>query len=247
VRASPVAVGSVGWHDVECASYGADLPLWRALAEERGGPVLDLGAGTGRVALDLAARGVAVTALDADPELVGACNERARAAGLAVRAVPADVRSFELGAQHPLAILPMQVAQLLGGERGRAAMLATVRRHLTSGGLLAAALADPFEGGPVDEVAPPLPDVLEIEGWVLSSTPVEVRVEGDRVAIDRHRQAVSPAGELTEEVFTVHLDTLTARGLEGEAAKAGFTVLPAVRVPATRDHVGSTVVMTEAP
>jgi SAM-dependent methyltransferase len=244
VKAPPVAAGAVGWHDVECASYGADLPLWRALAHERGAPVLDLGAGTGRVSLDLATRGVSVTALDADPELVRACNDRARAASLPVRSVAADVRSFDLGARHPLAILPMQVVQLLGGKRGRASMLATVRRHLTGRGLLAAALADPFEGGPVDEVAPPLPDVLEIEGWVLSSTPVEVRAEGDRLAIDRHRQAVSPTGDLTEEVFTIHLDTLAAAGLEAEA---GYTVLPAVRVPATRHHVGSTVVMMEAP
>ena len=62
---------AVVWHDVECAGYAADLPTWRALAEEAGGPgVLDLGCGTGRVAIDLAARGHDVTALDADPELV---------------------------------------------------------------------------------------------------------------------------------------------------------------------------------
>ena len=46
----------VAWHDVECGGYDADLPLWRELAARRGGPVLDVGAGTGRVALDLARR-----------------------------------------------------------------------------------------------------------------------------------------------------------------------------------------------
>ena len=41
---------AVIWHDIENGSYSADLPLWLELAAEAGGPVLDLGAGTGRVA-----------------------------------------------------------------------------------------------------------------------------------------------------------------------------------------------------
>ena len=45
------APAHVVWHDVECGGYDADLPLWRELAREAGGPVLDVGAGTGRVAL----------------------------------------------------------------------------------------------------------------------------------------------------------------------------------------------------
>ena len=40
---------SVIWHDLECGAYAEDLPLWRALAAEHGDPVLDVGAGTGRV------------------------------------------------------------------------------------------------------------------------------------------------------------------------------------------------------
>ncbi len=50
----------VRWHDLECGGYAIDLELWRELAAQAGGPVLDVGAGTGRVALDLARGGVAV-------------------------------------------------------------------------------------------------------------------------------------------------------------------------------------------
>ena len=65
----------VVWHDVECGAYDADLPLWRELAREAPDGVLDVGAGTGRVALDLARHGFAVTALDREPELLALQRE----------------------------------------------------------------------------------------------------------------------------------------------------------------------------
>jgi SAM-dependent methyltransferase len=234
------------WHDVECAAYTADLDLWRGLAEDAGGPVLDLGCGTGRVALDLAARGFEVTGLDSDPALIDTLRARARERQLRVDAVAADVRSFELGRTFALAISPMQVAQLLGGADGRARMLAAVRRHLQPGGLLAVALANPFDGWSEDESLPPLPDVREEDGWVYSSTPVAVRRVRESFVIERHRQAVSPSGEMTEERATIELDSVGADALEAEAAGAGFKPRPRRAVSATPDYVGSDIVLLEA-
>ena len=242
-----IMTGAAAWHDVECASYAADLPLWRELAERRGGPVLDVGCGTGRVALDLAARGHEVVAVDADPELVQVLADRARRRALPVRPLVGDARSLALGTTHALAILPMQVAQLLGGLAGRASMLAALRGHLQPGGLLAIALADPFDDVPVEDSLPPLPDVLEQDGWVLSSTPVGLRAENDSVAIDRHRQAVSPEGALSEELATIVLDSVSAGELAAEGTAAGLVPLPARRIPPTRDYVGSAVVLLERP
>ena len=239
--------GAAAWHDVECASYTADLALWRELADERGGPVLDVGCGTGRVALDLASRGHEVVAVDAEPELVRVMAGRARERSLPVQAIAADARSLALGSRHPLAILPMQVAQLLGGAAGRASMLASLRDHLEPGGLLAIALADPFDDVPVEESLPPLPDVLEQDGWVLSSTPIGLRQENGSVAIDRHRQAVSPEGALTEQLATIVLDSVGAEQLAEEGSAAGLLPLAPRAIPATRDYVGSTVVLLEAP
>ena len=247
--------GAVAWHDVECASYAADLPLWRELAAQAGGEVLDIGCGTGRVALELAKNGLQVMGIDPDPDLVRALVTRARGERvdtLGVHRVPkrpvveglvADARSFTLGRRFSLAIAPMQVVQLLGGSEGRAKMLARVRYHLQPGALFAAAVADPFEGFNPETARPPLPDVREENGWVLSSTPIAVRAVEDAVEIDRHRQAVSPQGELSEEVATITLDDLDAPTLEAEGRAAGFEPLLARRVPETADHVGSTVVM----
>jgi SAM-dependent methyltransferase len=252
VSPTGVATDAAAWHDVECGSYTADLELWRTLARERGGPILDIGCGTGRVALELAASGHEVVGVDADPALVATLEQRASAAALPVRAIAADARSFTAPTPpgsdaFPLAILPMQVAQLLGGPVGRARTLTSVSRQLAPGGLLAIALADPFDAVEPGEARPPLPDVLEIDGWVLSSTPVAVRDEGDAVSIDRIRQAVSPAGELTEELATVTLDDCAPRTLADEGRAAGLGVLEPRQIPATADYVGSTVVMLEKP
>jgi hypothetical protein len=122
-----------------------------------------------------------------------------------------------------------------------------VRRHLRSGGLLAIAIADPFEGIPEGDIQPPLPDVREDGGWVYSSMPVAVRAEGGTTAIDRLRQIVSPRGELTESMFTIELDRVGAAELEDEARAAGYTVAERRSVPPTDDYVGSAVVMLEAP
>jgi SAM-dependent methyltransferase len=234
------------WHDVECASYTTDLPLWHELAKDAQGAVLDIGCGTGRVALSLAAEGHDVTGLDPEPAFVQALAARARQRSLRVRAELGDARSFELPRRFALVIAPMQVLQLLGGAEGRASALTCVRRHLSPGGLFAAALADPWEGVPAEQLAPPLPDVREEDGWVFSSTPMAVRPQKDSTAIERRREAVSPTGELAEGVAVIQLDTASAADVERAAEPAGYRVLPRRRVPATGDYVGSTVVMLEA-
>ena len=183
------------WHDLECGGYDLDLPLWRELADREGSPVLDVGAGTGRVALDLARRGHEVVAVDHDPVLLDALADRG--AGLAVSVVAADARAFDLGRRFPLVIVPMQTLQLLGGAEGRARSLARVREHLTPGGLLAVALADALECFDEEHDQPPRPDLREVGGVVYASRPVRVRDLGDRAAIDRVRQIVAIDGTLT--------------------------------------------------
>ena len=95
---------AVVWHDVECGSYRADLPLWRMLAGQQGDPILDVGAGTGRVTLELARAGWAVTALDSDARLLAELERRA--AGLPVTTAVADARRFELDRRFALIVVP---------------------------------------------------------------------------------------------------------------------------------------------
>jgi SAM-dependent methyltransferase len=236
------------WHDLECGGYAADLPLWRELAHEAGGPpglLLDVGCGTGRVALDLARAGYEVVGLDRDPVLLAALRERS--AGLALATEQADACDFALRRRFALILAPMQTVQLLGGAQRRAAFLRCAFAHLRPGGLLACAIADALEGFDAQHTEPPLPDLLERDGWVYASQPVAVRPGEEGTTIERIRQTVSPDGARTAEGDAVVLDRLDGDALEAEGVALGL--LPAGRrfVEMTEDHVGSEIVLWRAP
>jgi SAM-dependent methyltransferase len=214
--------------------------LWLRLAERSPGPILDVGAGTGRVALELARAGHHVVALDRDRRLLRALLERA--AGLEVEAVTADARRFALRRPFPLILVPMQTVQLLGGPAGRSAFLACARAHLSRGGLLACALVGelvPFE--PDDAL--PVPDIRELDGTVYASRPVAVRRAGGRMALERVRETVTPQGERTVKRNVVHLDLLQPAELIREAADHDLRTERTRHIEATEDHVASQVVL----
>jgi SAM-dependent methyltransferase len=243
----------VVWHDVECGSYVADLPLWRSLAASHGDPVLDVGAGTGRVTLDLARAGYRVTALDRDPELIAALERRSGRNGellplsSQVTTVVADAREFDVGEQFPLVIVPMQTIQLLGGLDGRTSFLRCAHRHLVAGGALAVALSEVLDlYEVVDGMAMPMPDVREVDGIVYSSQPTAVRADRSGFVLERRRETVGLAGELTVEENVIRLDRLTVRGLEREGVAAGFTRGGRAHVASTEDYSGSEVVILRA-
>jgi SAM-dependent methyltransferase len=237
---------TVLWHDLECGAYDADLPLWRELAAAAGGSVLEVGAGTGRVALDLAGRGHEVTALERDGELLA--ELRRRAAALPVHAVQADARRFALEREFALCLVPMQTIQLLGGPAGRAAFLRRARDHLGPGALLAAAIAGSLEGfSPHGGEGLPLPDVREQDGWVYCSQPVGMHVRDGATVIERLRQTVAPDGTRTEAADQVRLDRLDPALLAAEAAPLGYGALAPRRIEPTAEHVASDVALLRAP
>jgi SAM-dependent methyltransferase len=229
-------VSTAIWHDIECGAYTADLPLWEELAA--GGTVLDVGAGTGRVALRLAQAGCAVTALDLDAELLAVLAARARAEGLDIPTVVAEAGAFELDARFALVAVPMQTIQLLPDAAARAGFFASARCVLAPGGLVALAIAaelETFEG----DFLPP-PDVGESDGTRYESQPTAVRAVPGGTRIERLRRVIPPG---TTEQDIIVLADVSAESLAAEAAAAGLRLEDVRSIDPTPDHVGSEVVL----
>jgi SAM-dependent methyltransferase len=94
-------------YDVDLQDDPGDLDLYLALAARTGGPILELGVGTGRIAVPLAAAGYEVTGVDHDPAMLRRARERATRAGRKAqthltlvegdaRALPRDIGTFRL-------------------------------------------------------------------------------------------------------------------------------------------------------
>jgi SAM-dependent methyltransferase len=241
---------AVIWHDLECGAYTADLPLWRELAAAAAGHngaanVLDIGAGTGRVALDLARAGHRVTALDSDQSLLGALTERA--GGLPVEVVHADARQFTLERRDfDLCLVPMQTLQLLRGAAERGALFEHAREHSRTGALLACALVtevDCFDSR--SGRLGPSPERVKIGSTLYLSRAVRVQRDERFVRIERER-LVLPSGEQQPEPAAqdvVELEILAEQQLWAELRAAGLAPEPTRRIAETDEHSGSEVVI----
>jgi SAM-dependent methyltransferase len=245
---------AVVWHELECGGYRADLALWSTLAAAAGGgespaPILDVGAGSGRVTLELARAGHELTALDFEPRLLRALARRAQ--GLAVQTVHADAREFTLARRdYALCIAPMQTVQLLGGAAERIAFMRCARAHLRPGALLACAIVTALEPFDCRAGSPgPTPECTRVDGTLYVSRAVRVHVGAEKVLIERER-TIHPAGRGARarppQRDAIELDRVSVAELRREGSEAGFTPTRTRSIAATDQHVCGSVVMLRA-
>ena len=134
-------------YDLQYADYRDDSAFYTRLANDYGGPVLELGAGTGRVSAALARAGHEVVALEPSSAMISRGRQRLQDAGLEnVTYHQGDMRSARLGRTFPLVIAPFNTLMHLYTLADQDAALQTVREHLEPGGRFAFDLYTPNFG-----------------------------------------------------------------------------------------------------
>ena len=230
------------WHDVECGGYEVDISVWIDLGSRHGGPVLDVGAGTGRVAIPLARGGMDVTALDVDPSLLSVLRERSEEDGLSVKTVCADARSWRAPSGFSLVIVPMQTIQLFGGSEGRRRFLSAASENLLSGGLVAVAVADMTPGDATVPASFP-PDVVSVGESVYASRPVCVSRAGSTMVIERERVRTVGGSEAGRSSYLLEIDDVDASEVERDARTVGLERAGRLSIPADGPYLGAEVVL----
>ncbi|MBN1313778.1 MAG: class I SAM-dependent methyltransferase [Anaerolineae bacterium] len=139
-------VALVRYYDAETAGYAVDIPAYNVLVERFGGPLLDVGCGTGRVAFALARQGIAVTGIDTSQPML----DRARARQEPIKSsqvhwYQVDVTELTLDERFGLAIFAYNGFMHLLDQDRQIAALNKLAEHIKKGGGLVIDIANPVE------------------------------------------------------------------------------------------------------
>jgi len=125
---------------VEAYRTRPDVDFFVEAALDCGGPVLEVGCGTGRVLIPTARAGIEITGLDLSPHMLAVCQQRVLEepgdVQDRIRLVQADMRDFELGDTYRLATIPFRPFQHLTTVADQISCLKSINRHLVDGGQL---------------------------------------------------------------------------------------------------------------
>jgi SAM-dependent methyltransferase len=152
-------------YDLDLRDDPGDLDLWLALADRADGRVLELATGTGRLSVPLASAGHPTTAVDLDRAMLDRARARAAEAGLGadrIEFVEADLLGLRLpdAGRYALAFIALNSLMLLATRDAQREAIATLARHLASGGLAA-----------VDVWLPDAEDLARFDGRVILEWP----------------------------------------------------------------------------
>lgn len=168
-----------------------DIPFWLVLADQEQGPVIEWGAGTGRIAVPLAAAGHDLTAVEVSEEMAN----RGRKMPADVDWIVGDMRSANPEKRYGLAICAFNSFLCLLSVEDALAFLRNAHKHLKPGGLLGIEvsvlspeeLVDP-PGGPAlrHDLARELPDGGHLDRFSLSRYDPATQLMGMRLFYDLH-------------------------------------------------------------
>jgi SAM-dependent methyltransferase len=222
-------------------SDGPDRTWFRALIEEVGQPVLDVGCGTGRLLLDFLADGVDIDGLEISTDMLALLRTKAASAGLVVegRVHEGSMESMALPRRYRLVMVPSSSFQLLVDPMVAAEAMRRFHEHLVPGGALAMSWIDlavdhPDGAEDLDEDEATLPDGSVIRrryrAWYdaaagLESTDDRYELLRDGRVVAEERKVREPAVRQYSHaaIEAVHV----AAGFEPPMLSSEFTRQPA--------------------
>jgi SAM-dependent methyltransferase len=159
-------------YDPWSRSVTEDVPFYLEEARRSGGPVLELGVGTGRIAVPIASDGIRVIGVDSSPGMLAVCAERAALAGVEIDLRLGDLRDPPVDERVPLVICPFRSLLHMEADDDRRRALRAVKRLLDSGGRFV-----------FDVFAPSQEDIVETNGrWLEREPKIYERADWDERA-----------------------------------------------------------------
>ena len=143
--------------DLDFGDFDADLTFYQELAQRGDGTALDLGSGTGRVAIPLARAGIEVYGIEHDESMIAhMARKSADGPGEGLHVSCGDIRQFDLGREFALVFAAYGTFHHLLTNEDQLACLRSARRHISPEGLFVSdltpmltAIWDPAETAPL--------------------------------------------------------------------------------------------------
>jgi SAM-dependent methyltransferase len=209
-------------YDPWSRSVTEDVGFYVAESRKSGGTVVELGVGTGRIAIPIAAKGKRVIGVDSSREMIAACRRRAEAAGVSelLDLRLGDLRNPPLDEQVPLLICPFRSYLHLADDGERIEALEAARVALVPGGRLI-----------FDVFAPKPDDIAETHGrWLEREPGIYERAHWDEDARTLTLSVRGPEGAATMSLAWISRDEwqelLEEAGFEVEAVYGWFDRTP---------------------
>jgi SAM-dependent methyltransferase len=188
-----------------------DIAFYVEEALDAGGPIVELGVGTGRIAIPIAAAGVQVIGVDASAGMLAVCAEEAKKAGVhqLLDLREGDLRNPPVDERVNLVTCPFRAFLHLSTDEARLQALQSARELLRPGGRL---IFDVFK--------PSQDDIDETHGrWIEREPGIDERADWDMNERSLTLSVRGPGGESTMKLWWLEPERWNAL-----LAEAGFTV-----------------------
>jgi SAM-dependent methyltransferase len=134
-------------YDFSYEDFSDDVDFYENLAQSAGGPILELGVGSGRAAIPLAEAGYKVTGIDTSPSMLAKARTRLAQTRLRrggrLELIEADMTDFDLGRRFGFVFVAANTFQHLLTTRDQTACLRCVAAHLEKDGIFVLSVLSP--------------------------------------------------------------------------------------------------------